>query len=204
MTELVKEVKPIKQTLESKPTKKIFEKKIMEVYSPALLTKNIQLMINVIGRDIQQTLEKKIKFLIEGKCIAEGFVKPQSVKILTYSSGMINDGNKINFEVAFECEICLPVEGMLIEAVVKNVTKAGIRAEIYKEESLNSPVVIFIARDHHYNMEYFSTVKENDSIKVRVIGIRYELNDKYISVIAELIPPKKKITKKPKLILKEN
>jgi hypothetical protein len=33
----------------------------------------------------------------------------------------------------------------------------------------------------------FSQVQLNDEIKVRVIGQRYELNDKYISIIAELI-----------------
>ena len=202
MTEIPEQSKKPSQ---AKPIKKIYEKKIMEVYTPALLTKNIQLPINVIGRELKQTIERKLKMTLEGKCIAEGYVKPQSIRVLTYSSGKITDGNKINFEAAFECDICLPVEGMLIEAVAKNVTKAGIRAEIYKDQSVDSPVVIFIARDHHYNMEYFSTIKENDPIKVRVIGIRYELNDKYISVIAEVIEPKKnKQTKKPKLILKQN
>ena len=201
MTEIPEQSKKPSQT---KPIKKIYEKKIMEVYTPALLTKNIQLPINVIGRELKQSIERKLQMTLEGKCIAEGFVKPQSIRVLTYSSGKITDGNKINFEAAFECDICLPVEGMLIEAVAKNVTKAGIRAEIYKDQSVDSPVVIFIARDHHYNMEYFSTIKENDPIKVRVIGIRYELNDKYISVIAEVIEPKKnKQTKKPKLILKQ-
>jgi len=43
----------------------------------------------------------------------------------------------------------------------------------------------------------FSKIKEHDSIVIRVIGIRYELNDKYISIIAEFIdkfvPPKKRI-----------
>jgi hypothetical protein len=33
----------------------------------------------------------------------------------------------------------------------------------------------------------FSQIKENDMLQVRVLGQRYELNDKFISVIAELI-----------------
>jgi hypothetical protein len=45
-----------------------------------------------------------------------------------------------------------------------------------------------LARDHH-NSPYFSTVKINDRINVRVIGQRFELNDKYVSIIAELIEP---------------
>jgi hypothetical protein len=33
----------------------------------------------------------------------------------------------------------------------------------------------------------FSHIKENDILQVRILGQRYELNDKFISVIAELI-----------------
>mgnify|MGYP007000347125 len=67
------------------------------------------------------------------------------------------------------------------------------------------PLIIFIARDHHYkNPELFSSIKESDEIIVKIIGQRFELNDPAISVIAELIDFEKKIKKKkkqPKLII---
>jgi DNA-directed RNA polymerase subunit E'/Rpb7 len=195
----------VTQTKKDKPTnKKIYEKRILDVYSQSLLTKVVELPMNAVGKDIKIKLEQKLKHTIEGICIAEGYVKPNTVKVLTYSSGKICEGNKIHFEVVFECDICLPVEGMLMEAVAVNITKAGIRAEIKKDDSDNSsPVIIFLARDHHYEMDYFSTIKENDKIKIRVIGQRFELKDKYISIIAELIEPKKQRTaKKPRLVLK--
>ena len=44
----------------------------------------------------------------------------------------------------------------------------------------------------------FSKIKENDDIEAKIIGKRYELNDPYISIIAELYKKKKK-----KLILKK-
>ena len=59
----------------------------------------------------------------------------------------------------------------------------GIRAETPDQPS---PVVIFISRDHNYNSPLFAQVQVNDEIKVRVIGQRYELNDKYIAIIAEI------------------
>jgi hypothetical protein len=40
--------------------------------------------------------------------------------------------------------------------------------------------------------DYFADVKEGDKITVRVIGQRFELNDKFVSVIGELIKPKEK------------
>ena len=50
----------------------------------------------------------------------------------------------------------------------------------------------------------FSKVKVGDKIKARVIGQRFELNDTYISIIAELIEDKaeKYGKKKPKLKIK--
>jgi DNA-directed RNA polymerase subunit E'/Rpb7 len=163
------------------------------IYSTILITRSIPVNIINVGNNIKQTLEKAISLQIEGKCTVDGYIKPNSTKILTYSSGLVN-GPDIVFEVTFECLVCSPVEGMHIKCIVKNITKAGIRAETNEDPS---PVVIFVARDHHYNQEYFSTVKENDDIKVRVIGQRFELNDKYISVIAELLEPKEDRYKAP-------
>ena len=158
--------------------KKIYEKKLEDIYSDALLTHVLEIPMNVVGSGIKDKLEKKLRATIEGKCISEGYIKPNSVKVLTYSSGKIYDGNKIHFETTFECNICLPVEGMIMNCVAKNITKAGIRADIESPDG-DSPVVIFIARDHHYNSDYFSSVKENDKIKIRVIGQRFELNDNF-------------------------
>ena len=57
-------------------------------------------------------------------------------------------------------------------------------------------MVVFIARDHYYKNKYFSSIKEDQQITIKVIGTRFELNDKYISVIADLVPPKKSKRKK--------
>ena len=108
-------------------------------------------------------------------------------------------GVNINFEVVFECQVCCPVEGMLIQCVAKNITKAGIRAESADEKP--SPVVIFVTRDHHYMNQQFSSIQEGERFVARVIGQRYELNDKYVSVIAELVETKVKELVKPRLVL---
>jgi DNA-directed RNA polymerase subunit E'/Rpb7 len=121
---------------------------------------------------------------LEGYCLKEGYVKPDSVEIIEYSPGSIM-GENVKFQVSLQCMVCHPVEGMIIDCSVKNVTKAGIRAEISKYEK--SPLVIFVARDHHYDNVEFNNIKEDDIIQVKIIGMRFELNDTYVSVIAELI-----------------
>jgi DNA-directed RNA polymerase subunit E'/Rpb7 len=153
------------------------------VYMKTLITKQLIISIIYVDKNIKETLETIIKSEIEGKCIAEGYIKPNSSKIITYSSGEIR-GSYISFEVVFECLASCPVEGMNIDCIAKNITKAGIRAEIDENPS---PVVIFIARDHHHMSKTFSTINEGDNITIRVIGQRFELNDNYISIIATLI-----------------
>lgn len=170
------------------------------IYTTIIITKTIPVNIINVGRNIQKTLETILANELEGKCCDEGYVKDNSVKVQTLSSGMIC-GDQVHYQVIFECDVCNPVEGMVFECVAKNITKAGIRAEIDLEVS---PVVVFIARDHHDIDEYFTSVKQNDVIKIKVIGKRYELNDKYISIIADLLPPsvEKSVAtkkKKPKL-----
>jgi len=179
------------------------------IYTRSLITRSISIPIVSVGKNIQETIEKFVSLNYEGKCVVEGFIKPNSCKIVTHSSGLIR-GTNIVFEVVFECQICCPVEGMLIQCVAKNITKAGIRAE--SSDETPSPIVVFVTRDHHYMMQYFSTIEEGSKFTARVIGQRFELNDKYVSIIAELVEPKKdystmgmnKEISKPKLVIEDD
>ena len=190
-----------------KPTqqKKKRDTRIQSVYSRCLLTRKIVLPITTIGKNLKENIEENIKFTLEGKCVVEGFIKPNSSQIITHSSGLIERGNTVMFEVVFECDVCFPVEGMIIPCVAKNITKAGIRCE--SANDMPSPVVVFIAKDHHYNSAMFNEVKDGDKINVKVIGQRFELNDKYISIIGELVKEKEttyqKQPAKPRIVIED-
>jgi hypothetical protein len=160
------------------------ERKIYGVYINSMLTMKVSLSITEVGKNIKQNLERTISSKTEGKCITEGFIRPRSVKVLSYSSGNVN-GDIIEFQTVFECMICHPVEGMLIECETKTITKAGVHAEVVDRDG-TVPVTVFIARDHHFNDKKFNEIKENMKIIIQVIGIRYELNDPYICVIGKL------------------
>jgi DNA-directed RNA polymerase subunit E'/Rpb7 len=187
----------------SKPRYKKKQQIENNIYTRSLITRNIAIPIVSVGKNIQETIQKYISLNYEGNCVVEGFIKPDSCKIITHSSGLVK-GTNVAFEVVFECQICCPVEGMLVQCVAKNITKAGIRAE--SSDETPSPIVVFIARDHHYMIPYFSTIEEGAKFTARVIGQRFELNDKYVSIIAEIVEPKKDYTKeqsKPKLVIED-
>jgi DNA-directed RNA polymerase subunit E'/Rpb7 len=161
------------------------ERKIYGVYSKSMLETKVLLSIVEIGKNIKPNLENKIISKVSGKCINEGFVKPNSVKIVSYSSGSIMS-EYVEFHVIYECMICLPVEGMLVECSSKTITKAGIHAQVIDEDA-NMPLTVFIARDHHSVDHRFQNIKEGNKLTVRIIGIRYELNDNCICAIAKLV-----------------
>ena len=179
-----------KKLQKPKVKRKINKKKIRKkgIWMRNILTRKIFLPFKSLGSNIRENIKKRLEETLYNKCSKEGYIKKKSIKILSYSSGVV-EANTVIFDVMFECDICRPVEGQIIPCKVKNVTRAGIRATYTREE--DSPITIFVARDHHYNNEEFSQKKEDDDINIKVIGIRYELNDETISVLGELIMSKK-------------
>ena len=151
---------------------------------PTMVSKKVVLPMTAIGRNVRDVLEKHLAYECEGKCNVEGYVLPHSTQLLAHSSGDLTDNGAVAFEVMYEYQACNPVEGMLISCVVKNVTQAGLQAHIVPEPS---PVTVFVSRDHHYSNPRFSKIKAGDEILVRVIGQHFELNDRAVSVIGEIL-----------------
>ena len=171
-----------KKTVKSKFIKEDKRKKT-DVFIRCVSTEKLCVSVSNIGGNITNTIKLILSKNIEGKCGENGYVKEGSVEILSYSNGVCK-GSNIVFDIVYECQVCNPVQGMSIECIVKNITKAGIRAELDGYDT--SPIVIFIARDHHYSIKEFSSINEGEKIQITVVGQRFELNDKYVSVIAEL------------------
>lgn len=186
-TQQIEDDNIVEENIDKKQVKSKFVKddkrKKFGVFIKCVSTEKLCVSLSNIGGNITNTLKEILSKNIEGKCGENGYVKEGSVGILSYSNGVCK-GSTIVFDIVYECEVCNPVQGMNIECIVKNITKAGIRAEL--EGYDNSPIVIFIARDHHYSIKEFSSINEGEKIQITVVGQRFELNDKYVSVIAEL------------------
>ena len=171
------------------------KEKRSSIFTKILINHKVPLEFRYVNRLLTDNILEYLKKRFEGKCCEQGYIKPDSINIVNYSSGIVKN-NLIIFDVVFESQVCYLVEGLEVNCVAKNITKAGIRAEFDMEKT---PAVIFVARDHHYVNKKFNEVEEGNIITVKIIGQRYELNDTNISAIAELV----KVSKTSKKLLIE-
>jgi len=152
----------------------------MDFYHDSLLSRSIIIPMVEMGGDMEEVLSKEITTL-EGKCLEEGYLKKGSTKLIRYSCGVLK-GSNIVIQVIFQGKIANPVKGESFFCIVENNTRAGIKGRLDAEEN---PFIVFLAKDHH-QMPEFSDIKENEKIKVVILGQRYEINDPKISIIAVL------------------
>jgi len=119
---------------------------------------------------------------LEGKCRKEGYLSIGSMTLESYSCGLLY-ADSVAFDVIFQADVCNPEIDTVINCKIMNNTKIGIRG-IYQE--VDNPIIFFVSREHNPTKnfdEYFI----GQSIKVKIIGTRFELNDTSISSISEII-----------------
>jgi DNA-directed RNA polymerase subunit E'/Rpb7 len=155
------------------------------VYTPSVLTRRVALPVSRVDSKIKTTLETILSKELDGRCTVEGFIRPgkrSSIRVLEYSCGLLKQ-DSVHITVVFECDIAFPFVGDVLECVVENKTHAGLKCRMDGEAS---PYVIFVARDHHHTLGRFAAINEGDSINVTIVGQRFDVNDKFISIIATL------------------
>lgn len=156
------------------------------IYNRAVLTTKVLLNISEIGSNIKQILEQHISHRVKNKCQAEGYIRYNTIEILEYSQGLVK-GIHQEFQVVYECLVCHPSEGMIIDQIeCKNISIAGVRGVYYDNETRANPLEIFLAKDFHYDNKGYDKIKEGSVFSIQVIGIRFELNDDHITVMGLL------------------
>ena len=170
------------QELEVKSANKEKQLDVDHLYTESIIQEKIKIQFNKVSNNMTRYFESYAEKKMERRCRNEGYIRAGSSSVISYSTGLLNS-DSIIYNVVYSVDVCYPYESMEIECKIKNITKIGIRAVITEH---NNPIVLFISREHNPDKD-FDQYKENDYIKVKVLGHRFELNDEYISVIGELI-----------------
>ena len=126
---------------------------------------SVSLDANEMSDNIEETLLDKIKHKIGNKCIKDGYINRDSIKIISRSFGKINTSHfkgNIRYDTLLEVEICNPVEGEKTTCKIVSINKMGILAE-------NFPLTIVIARQHHSNKASIDNKQVGDVIEATII-----------------------------------
>ena len=163
------------------------------IYTTEILTKRLAFSISeIVASDtpsLKQFIEIIVRDTFEGICVSEGYIKKKSVKLITLSSGLVIK-QSIVYDITFSCDIFIPVNGSIITCKVASVTRAGIRA--YSNQENPSPFIAFVTKDLVFEDPSFETMQIDDTFVCKIIGTRFEVNDKYVSIIAEFLERKDK------------
>lgn len=171
---------------------------INNVYHKEILNHKITLSPDKINnnKNLNDILYDALNSSIGGKCLTTGYVKPNSLKIISKSFGLVAtekfDGSII-YVINFEADICNPKAGQEIECIVEDNIQSFVVAYINdgsENENHNggikkSPIHIYMAKHNHQGDETFIKLQKGDNIKIIVLNSNYEYNDSQIYVLGK-------------------
>lgn len=157
-------------------------------YTSHVLTETITLTPNSLNFTIDDILLKKIKDKVENKCIDIGFIKPNSVKILSRTLGTMNNADfsgKINYTIKYSADVFNLNVNQILMCKVSNIDKS--QTICYIGDKDTSPVEIYLFKHQHVGNQEFANLKLNDIINVKIAGFKYEYKDIQIVAIGGLV-----------------
>ena len=163
--------------------------------SRVLIKENIKLEPCYLTTKFKDEILHRLKQKVEGICSKHGYIKQGSIELHKVTPGIIElvslSGN-ILYEVYFYADVCNPLIGSIIKsAKVINLNRLGILAESYVgEDKFSSSIIEIIVAKNSVNIISdvdLEKIKLGDEINVEVIGKRFNIGDKKVSVIGRIV-----------------
>ena len=132
----------------------------------------------------------------EGICSNHGYIKRNSIKIIKISSGKVEMSTfhgYMNFMVKYSAMVCNPVKGNIVNAIVVNMNNFGILCSsfITEDNGSNTPILEIIIPKHSLtiqsDVDLKNNVQINNEVKVQIVGKKYQLYNKKISIIGKIV-----------------
>jgi DNA-directed RNA polymerase subunit E'/Rpb7 len=169
-----------------------------ELFIPIKFKTNVILQPNELTKTFEETILKKLKNNLENVCSKHGFIKKDSIKIIRRSIGNIKQQDfTVNIQYAIECiaEICNPAQGSIIKCKVKAKNLLGILAEGFYNNMLILEIIVPKMSAGIQSEVDIDKINIGDEIKIEVCGKKFQLFDKYISIIGKIIKDKEEVIK---------
>lgn len=157
------------------------------------LRRTLQSIVEVkpseLGIDTYAVILKKLQKNFEAKCISEGYVRKDSIRLIKYTLGKADDpySGNVRYQVEYSADILFPVTGMILECIITLNTKMGIRAKLNNDS--DNPLDILVPRDHYVDDPYYQSLSEGDVCKLEVVANKFKWGAKDIFVLAKINQP---------------
>lgn len=155
------------------------------------IAERVNLKPSQMDNNIEMHIASAAQVKLEGKCSKHGFIRPNSVIVVSRSLGHHKGSHfhgELTFEVEVVADVCRPLRGDLIFCTVVNLNRMGLLAKAGDFGANQHVLQIYVVLQHHNNAEFFadSNLTEGASISVSVIGSKYRLKDDQIIVIGKI------------------
>lgn len=144
--------------------------------------------------DFETTILSKLRRIYEGKCSKYGYIKPGSISISKRSAGMLTKqhfNGHIRYDTLCRADVCNPVQGMVLSAIVRNKNQLGLLAEGSVSIGGKDVAILDIiipGRAAGISSEVdVDDIQISDRINIEVLGKRYQLQDTKISIIGRVV-----------------
>lgn len=162
------------------------------IYYKCILKKKIKVEPKYLNENLDKYIVSFLQNKIEGKCMDEGYIRPESIRLLKRSAGQLLGSRftgDITYEAEYSAEVCNPSNGSLIDARVQYVTKVGLMC-------LNGPLSLFVPKkNHENNLDNFLKIKVGDMVRIEIESKKFSLNDTQIQVTGKIYGMKNKKNK---------
>ena len=154
----------------------------MDYYQKIIIERNIIIDSKFINKNLNDNILTVLKNDIEEKCIGEGYIQKDSVEILQRSIGTILTNSfkaNVSYHINASVNVCNPPKNSILKTKVVGMNKSGI---FCVSEPLNILVIKNLMKENE-----FDNINIGDTISVRVKDKKFNLYDKVIKIIAEIV-----------------
>jgi DNA-directed RNA polymerase subunit E'/Rpb7 len=135
---------------------------------------------DVASVDLDGYLAMQLKKKMEGKCSPQGFVRENSLQLLSRSLGQTKAGTFTGdflFRCKLRCDVLYPAVGDFVDVDVLKINKMGAYAAF--EDSLR----VLMPRDLHLGSSEFDSLAVGDRIRIKILKTRFQSHDAFIMAV---------------------
>lgn len=165
---------------------------LISPYKNLVQHSKIQLQPYQLNSDIESNMELVLQKKLEKKCNRHGFID-KIYRISEYSEGLLKKENLsgvIDYNITFECRICIPIENTIIIGKVEAINQELVMIS-------NGPIIIFVPKgnidtnlwdvsSNFINKKSKKVLEKNSLVKVLINKVKINQNDNKIKCIGTL------------------